>query len=242
MTRLLISSVLLTFLAQPANAQFVGSWNFGSGWVQSEDVNRMNRIAQSADNQARRPALIAAPNRAIASASALTFQSSLAVRKRNFAQFVSKTRAQSPENADAMARLLTSTDVIGMMGSAIAPYGLRTNNVADAYALYWIAAWEASRGITDSGETRERIQAVKAQAANALLATPDFVNATPAQKQELAEAFLIQSALIQDTVNTYASDPAMLRKVSAAVAQGAKASGLDLKSMTLTEAGFKAVR
>jgi hypothetical protein len=178
----------------------------------------------------------------VANPASLFFTPSLSNRKRNLAQFVAKTRAQSPDNADQMAKLFASTDVIGAMGSAIAPYGLSTNNVADAYAVYWIAAWEASRGIAGSGETRGRIQAVKAQAANALLATPAFVNATPAQKQELAEAMFVQAALIQATVDTYAGDPATLRKFSAAVTQGARASGLDLASMTLTPTGFKAVQ
>jgi hypothetical protein len=169
----------------------------------------------------------------------LDFTTSLSVRQRNFARFVEKTRAQSPENAAEMENLLASTDVIAAIGSAMAPYGLRTNNVADAYAVYWIAAWEASRSIVSSTETRERIQAVKQQAANALLATPVFTNATSAQKQEMSEAMLIQAALIQSSVQAYASDRVTLAKVAAAVSQGAEAMGLDLNKMTLTKQGFK---
>jgi hypothetical protein len=175
----------------------------------------------------------------VANPNSLSFISSLTNRKRNLAQFVAKTRTQSPENADQMAALFASGDVIGQLGQAIAPYGLHTNNVADAYTLYWINAWEASRGITNSAGSRAQVQAVRKQAEAALLATPEVANLTAVQKQEFAESMLIQAMLISSSAETFAADPVMLRKVSAAVTQGAKAFSLDLDAMTLTDEGFK---
>jgi hypothetical protein len=239
MARFFISIVLLSLLASPANAQFIGSWNFGSGWVQSEDVNRMNRVAQEAQNQLSEPSPSTEAPEVSANAASMTFRPSIANRRRNLAQFVEKTRAQSPANAIELEKMFASTDVISEFGSILAPYGLRTDNVADAYTVYWIAAWEASRSIISAPETPERIQAVKAQAARALMATPEFVNSTDAQKQELAEALLIQAALIQATVQTYASDQAMLSQVASAVARGAKGMDIDLSKMTLTAEGFR---
>jgi hypothetical protein len=227
--------VLISLFALPQVAY--GQWTWNPAPFQANLIDVVGQAGRSASVLTNETP---APNRVKKVTPVMvTFPPSLTVRKRNFEQFVAKTRTQSPETADKMAQLLASTDVIGAIGTAIAPYGLRTNNVADAYVLYWIAAWEASRGIVGSSESRERVQAVKAQAERALLATPEFVNATAAQKQELAEALLIQSALIQDTVNTFASDPVMLRKASASVTQGAKAFGIDLDAMTLTEEGFK---
>jgi hypothetical protein len=179
------------------------------------------------------------PRRPVISSASLSFPTSIANRKRNLAQFVAKTRAQSPENADQMAALFASGDVIGQLGQAIAPFGLRTNNVADAYTLYWINAWEASRGITNSAGSRAQVQAVRKQAEAALLATPEVANLTAVQKQEFAESMLIQAMLISSSAETFAADPVMLRKVSAAVTQGAKAFSLDLDAMTLTDEGFK---
>jgi hypothetical protein len=45
-----------------------------------------------------------------------------------------------------MEALFASSDIIGAIGQAMATIGLKTNNVADAYAVYWVAAWQASRG------------------------------------------------------------------------------------------------
>ncbi len=123
------------------------------------------------------------------------------------------------------------------MAPELAKFGLRTDNLADAYTVYWVEAWQAAHGRSDEG-SRAQAQAVKAQAARALLATPEVARATDAQKQELADALLVQALLIGAAKNQAGGDPAKLRAVGQAVRQGAKASGLDLDAMTLTEDGF----
>lgn len=168
----------------------------------------------------------------------LNFKPSLAVRRANLSRFLGAVRSND-SRAAAQLETMFSGDVFSAMGKVMAPYGLRIDNVADAYALYWISAWEASRGITTSNETKSRAQAVKQQAANALLATPEVMSATPEKKQEFAEALLLQTYLIAANVNGAKDNPAMMRQVSSAVAQGSKAMGLDLSGMTLTEKGFQ---
>jgi hypothetical protein len=165
----------------------------------------------------------------------------IAVKSRtrgNLASFVSKTRAKDPQGAAQLEQLFSQTDVISAIGQSIEPYGLRTNNVADAYAVYWISAWEASRGIIGASETRQRAQAVKSQVANAILSTPAFAAATDAQKQEYAEAMFVQAALVSSVSEAYANDPEMSQRTIAAIKQGAKAMGLDLDTMDLTPNGF----
>jgi hypothetical protein len=166
------------------------------------------------------------------------FSPSAARTRQNLANFVSKTRSFDPAGADKMEALFASTDVIGAIGQGIAPYGLKTNNVADAYAVYWISAWEATRGIAGVSETRERAQAVRTQASNAMAAVPALASATDAQKQEYAEAMLVQAALISAYMDDAAGNPAQIKAVGAAVAKGAKAMGLDLDTMDLTPNGF----
>jgi hypothetical protein len=172
------------------------------------------------------------------SKASLVFEPSLAVRKRNLANFVAKSRSTNPDGAAQLQQLFASTDVMGAVAKEMAPYGLRVDNIADAFAVYWINAWEAANGITGSTETRERAQAVKLQAANALLESLDILRAPAAAKQELAEALLIQAALISATADQAKSDPALQAQVKSAVAQGAMAMGLDLTVMTLTPSGF----
>jgi hypothetical protein len=169
----------------------------------------------------------------------LRFTPNLATRQRNLAGFIAKTRTQSPESADEMAQLFASTDVFAAMSQALAPKGLRIDNVADAFAVYWITAWETSRGIVGKDTSRELAQSVKAQVSRALLATPDFVAATAAQKQEMAEALLIQTALISASAEAAANDPGQLAAVGNAVRKGAQGMGLDLDAMELGDTGFK---
>jgi hypothetical protein len=160
----------------------------------------------------------------------------------NLARFVEKTRATDPTGAAKMAELFASTDIIGLIDQKMqSTYGMRANNVADAYAVYWTSAWMGAQGRSDDPSAGQMAM-VKRQASNALAATPEFASATDAGKQELAEALLVQSALIQDTIDTYKSDPAMLGKARASIKQGAKAMGLDLGTMTLTEEGFVPAR
>jgi hypothetical protein len=167
----------------------------------------------------------------------LSYKSVPAQRKANLSKFVSKVRAVDPSGADQLAQMFASTDIIGAVGKGIAPYGLRTDNLADAYAVYWTNAWLGSRGRSDDFE-KTQILAVRSQAASALTATPALASATNEQKQEMAEALFVQAALIGSAVEGAQSDPALMAQVKSAIAQGAKAMGLDLYTMTLTDNGF----
>jgi hypothetical protein len=168
----------------------------------------------------------------------LDFKPSLSRRKQNLSRFVEKTRANDPQGAAQMAKLFASTDVINQIGRSIAPYGLSTNNVADAYAAYWTNAWLGVHGNSDS-LPKAQVVAIRNQAARALSATMQFTSATDAQKQELAEALLIQAALIDASISYAKSDPALLDRVKVSIAQGAKNTGLDMSQITLTPQGFR---
>jgi hypothetical protein len=166
------------------------------------------------------------------------FRPSSARRQINLANFVAKSRRVDPIGAAKMQALFASTNIIGMIDQKMQQtYGMRANNVADAYAVWWVSAWMGSKGRSDDA-TPGQMAMVKRQASNALASTPEFASATDAGKQELAEALLVQAALIGDTIDTYASDPAMLAKTRAAIAKGASGMGLDLSKMTLTDQGF----
>lgn len=228
------------FLAQTAHAQ----WTFNPNLVGNvmSPVN-LNPCTGGACEGGADSAASDANNQAMANAfsatdPALSFQISRANRDQNLARFIEEAKKVDPAGAADMERLFASTDVIGQIGQGIAPYGLRTDNVADAYAVYWMTAWQAVTGDT-SDFTQQQSEAVKQQAANALLSTPTFVNATDALKQEMAEAYLIQAALIQATVDVAQTDQGLQAGLSQAVSQGAKASGLDLDAIVLTQNGFR---
>lgn len=171
----------------------------------------------------------------------LDFRPSIEQRKKNLAQFVAKSRKRDPQGAAQLEKLFASGDVIGQINREIGRYGFRTNDVADAYAAWWINAWLASRGRTDD-PSRQQIAAVRAQAAQAMASLPQMANASDAVKQEMTEAYLVQTALIGSHLEQARGNPAQLRKIGAAVRQGARASGLDLGAMELTDEGFVPAR
>jgi hypothetical protein len=173
----------------------------------------------------------------VISSEQLNFQVSVSRRAQNLSQFVEKTRAIDPQGAAQMAQLFASTDVISAIGQDLAAYGLRVDNVADAYTVYWINAWLGAHGRQDD-VSESQIAAVKNQAVMVLSATPQFAAATDGQKQELAEALLLQSALIEAAIDHAASDPILLEQTKAAIAQGAQNFGLDVYQMNLTSQGF----
>jgi hypothetical protein len=167
-----------------------------------------------------------------------TFTLSKSRTRTNLQNFVDKTRASNPAQADKMEALFASADVIGQIGDVMANFGLSRNNAGDAFALYWVAAWQAAHSDT-STPSKAMVKAVASQAARGLSQSPEFAAADDAQKQEMAEALMLQAAMIDGHMEEAAGNTAQLRAVATAVKQGASASGLELDTMTLTEEGFR---
>jgi hypothetical protein len=80
--------------------------------------------------------------------------------------------------------------------------------------------------------------AVRAQAAQALATSGLLRGISDAAKQEMAEALLIQAALIAAAMEQSQGNPATSQQIAAAVSQGARTMKVDLARMTLTENGF----
>lgn len=172
-----------------------------------------------------------------ATAPRLTYRPSMDQRRKNLAQFVAKSRKVDPQGAAALDRLFASQDVIGQINRQLAAYGFRANDLGDAYAAWWLNSWLASQGRSDDPSPRQ-IAAVRRQAASAIGALPQVAGADETVKQQLAEAYLVQTALIGAHLEQARGDPAQLRRLAAAVRQGALKSGLDLDAMKLTDEGF----
>jgi hypothetical protein len=200
-----------------------------------------NRVAE----QVARPGGAAVPRGAAGAVridpAALRYRPSIAQRKKNFAQFVAKTRQKDPDTAAKMEKLFATTDVIEQMRPGLTALHLSVDNLADAYTLWWIDAWQASRGVSDNLPVAT-IETVKAQAARALLATPELARATDATKQEMAESFFIQASMIESYMEKAKGNAPLLRQIAGAVRQGARGAGLDLDAMNLTPRGFVPAR
>lgn len=167
----------------------------------------------------------------------LEYIPSLERRQTNLSQLAEQRQVTHLEGADELDALLSSTKVIDAIEQTIEPYGLAINNIADAYTLWWITAWQASEGELTVVD-KQTAQAVKQQAAMIWLANPKLAEAGDESKQEIAESLLIQALLTQAAISRAGDDQAAKQAVKKAVREGATSSGLALEHMQLTAQGF----
>jgi hypothetical protein len=239
----LFVTLLLFLLSNGAKAQFI-NYNLQSiqldvrGTALRNQVRSQVRGSQDRDvvnsKKPKTPKNISEP----IVATKLAYKHSPTSSRANLKRFVEKTRQINPQGAVELEQLFASKDIIGQINQGMVTVGLKPNNVADGYAIYWISAWLGTRGRNENLPKAQTI-AVRNQAASALLNIPEFTSATDAQKQEITEAMLIQAALIDASIESAKSDPALLAQTQKAIAKGAEGFGLDLYSMNLTPQGFR---
>lgn len=167
----------------------------------------------------------------------LEYTPSLERRQINLSELAEQRQVSHLNGAKELEALLSSPQIIDAVQQTIEPFGLKINNIADAYTLWWITAWQASEGRTFY-VNKQTAQAVKQQAVKIWLANPKLAQATDTHKQALAEALLIQALLNQAAMSRAGQDQGSQAAVRAAVRQGAAANGLALERMQLTEQGF----
>ncbi|RZF59160.1 hypothetical protein EWE75_23215 [Sphingomonas populi] len=212
-------------------SQLTGTFAMDAITLAEEKRSGTGRYANSQPRRAVRAAPIARSN--------LTYRSDAALRQKYFAQFVAKTRQSDPAGAAKLQQVLANENVIGKIQAGIAPYGMSTNNVADASAVYLAYAWMATRA-DDRDPTRAQMLGLRNQLAAAMATNSAFASASNAVKQEVAEANLIQGLMAGQLAALAKQDPAVRGKIRAAVARGAKATyGFDLLSLNLTDQGLR---
>ncbi|MEM7688485.1 MAG: DUF6683 family protein [Pseudomonadota bacterium] len=147
---------------------------------------------------------------------------------------------RSPEGGarDELAKIINAQPtMMDDLRAAIAPYGLDTHDVADAYTLWWINAWLVANK-RDEDPSKGTIAMVKQQVRDAFAATPDFANTNDVQRQEYAEALLLQATMLSSAFEQWQGNADRLDQLARAARKGAKESGIDLSLMTLTRNGF----
>ena len=220
-------------IASPVMAQgydFTPPINGLDIYLNNQNFNdAIDRVVDNAGSADEGPS-VSSPAPQVAEA-ALTFTSSKSRTKTNIQNFVAKTGRSDPQTVDQMVM------IIDQLGPMLRPMGLRTDNVADAYTVWWVAAWEAVNK-KDAGSSISMYGSVKQQASNALRSVPQFASGSDALKQEMAESMLIQAAMIDAHIDAAAGNPAQQAALATAVNQGAQKMGLDLTKMDLTEQGF----
>jgi hypothetical protein len=165
-----------------------------------------------------------------------SYQYSPARSQQNLRSMLSRT-PDPAARAELQQMFAAQPTLMDDIAAGVRAYGFDPHNVADAYAVWWMNAWLVANKrdeVPDSGT----IAMVKQQVYAAFAATPDFANTSDAERQEYAEALLLQATMLGSAFEQFKNDPKMLDQLSEAARKGAKAQGIDLSLMTLTAKGF----
>ncbi|WP_159995632.1 DUF6683 family protein [Roseomonas sp. 18066] len=236
-TRLKAAVVVLALAgAGPAAAQDSFAWSTIIPSVTGTDVLG-SHLRQRMDQQ-RMEQQRGGQRAAVPVAAAVRYQVSKPRRAANLSGFVARVAQVDPAGAQQLRDLFAQGDLIERMQGVLGPKGFRVDDLADVYAVWWITLWQASRGRLSEDTSRATNEAVRQQARRAMAATPVLVNAADAQKQELAETLLLQAMLMEAAGEQSQGNAVQRQAVVAAALQNARAMGLDLSSMVLSEAGF----
>jgi hypothetical protein len=169
---------------------------------------------------------------------ALTYKPSAAIRQRSKEQFFAKMRSIDPESARKLEAHFATRDLFQALDQEIAKYGMRTDNVADAFTVWLINLWMGANGISNDPPV-SRIKAVKAQITDSLRMSSDIAGASDTQKQELTESLLLNASVIGAAL----ADPRvksgeMRAPLQKAMVRLGSSIGLNLAAMKLTDTGF----
>jgi hypothetical protein len=215
--------LVAAMVASPAAAQ--GVFDLGA---------LTNTLSQTAAQQST---TTPPPPPSAATLAKLTFTPSLPLRKQIMAEYFRGLKELNPEAGGQMEAALGQVDIIDMAGQAIAKYGLKTNDMADAYAVYFASAWSGATGYTPD-LTKEQVAGVQAMSRNALTSSKDMLALSDEKKQRFTEMMIVAGIMNSILVDAVKDDPAATAKVAADIKAGAKEFGIDTDAFKITPTGI----
>jgi hypothetical protein len=141
---------------------------------------------------------------------------------------------QGPRAADALKRV----DPLNRWTQLVTADGLRSGDVADAVAGWWVLSWVIANG---GDSSRAQTLGVREQARAMLAASPGLARLDDARRQEMAEVmmldFVVQQAAYAGALQR--GDQAEARRLGdQAAARFQRQMGVDLRRVRLTDRGF----
>lgn len=165
-----------------------------------------------------------------------SFTPSAARTQDNVSRFI-RLSEQAGDGGQLRSYFVAQPTLMGEIAQAMRGANLDPQNVADCYALWWMAVWQAANGVTGDPDSRT-VAAVRRQARDVFATTPGFAETSDADRQQYAEALMLQTLLLSAANEQFQGNPAALRQLASSARQGAVASGVDISRMTLTSDGF----
>jgi uncharacterized caspase-like protein len=162
------------------------------------------------------------------------------VRARATRNFLIQMKQFSQEMGNALEKAFAQQDIFAATDKAVAPYGLKTNNVADVMAIFIDTMRDVANG-RSTEPSRKQALAVRDQMALVLLATPSLNQMSVAQRQETTDTMLLTAVTFSFILDAAKSgDQQQLRVFSDQVADLMKTQyGIDLRAIRITDEGYR---
>lgn len=178
----------------------------------------------------------AAPQPSAENEAALTYAVSPDLRVQNQKKFIEGLRALDPTAMQGM----DDQDLIALLGTAIQPYGLKVDNIGDAFTAWLMVNHSLVHGY-DEDPTPAQVDGTRKLAIQGLMGVPEIMTASDADKQSMAEGLLLQTLLNQVMVNSIKEvSPENLPTVVDQIRTGTRDMGLDLDQLEMTPNGLVA--
>lgn len=168
-----------------------------------------------------------------------TYVSDPAVTRRVAEAFADHVgRIAGPEKGRVVREELSRRDFVAAWRTMTAADGYRSGDVADAFAAYWALNWAMANGADPSpGQSA----GARRQVHVTMSSNPAFIRLSPAQRQEMSEAYMVnfiyQQGEYVDAMKR--GDRDRLHRLSdAAVSRFENEMHVDLRRLALTDSGF----
>ncbi|HEU0123969.1 MAG TPA: hypothetical protein VFQ91_25785 [Bryobacteraceae bacterium] len=172
---------------------------------------------------------------------ATAYQPLEAVRQRVRQEFAANAAKLKPPAREPLLALMAQPDPLQVWARSVVPYGLRSGDMADAFAAYWLLQWRIAHGQTPSLSPEQKA-AFRQQAVLAVQSNARYKGLSETQRQAVSEVWMY-SYLFLDGFYTAASQSrnAAMRKQlqETALAQFREAS-VDLMALQWTPTGLRA--
>lgn len=255
---------MLLVMAVPAAAQDspYGTSDYGGGWASpsldlsleiSRDVLRqsiMNDIVRdSVAKNARssggtaggaRPAPPASIRGTTAPGVLQTrFVRSKELQKQSEASILAELGRRQPGAVAEYAQVLRQNDMATLFDTSAASYGLKSNDIADTMAAYWLVSWVIANNAADF--TPAQARGVREQIRSGMMRTA-VVGFTLQKKHRLADEAIFNT-LIASAIHDFARSGKITKADFARVGDATQKTflglGADLRALRLTDSGFQ---
>jgi hypothetical protein len=163
------------------------------------------------------------------------FEPSLERRRANIIRRIEQMQTVDTVGATALRAATATGDTLAAFASRVRPFGINAYSVADAFAAWITTSWEEMQSPPASSLAVLRL---RAQVERALREIPEFASATDAEKQEFAEALILNLLAVAPRVREQRENAAARASLLVTLKRAGAELRVDFEHMTGTSQGF----